>query len=400
VEIAAERLSPQVLLVRLSSSLDLLTGGPHNHPERQQTLRGAIEWSYQLLDEHEKTLFRCLATFSGGCDVAAVAAICGQMEDGLRARLYSLRDMSLLRQDGVRQPETSVADEPRFTMLETIREYALERLGESGDGDVYLRHAEYFLQLAERAEPELVGPEQAAWIARLETEHDNLRAALTWLRETGARESSLRLAGALWRFWYMRGYLSEGRAWIENLLASATPTSISAGVRAKALNGAGIMAAEQGDFGRAVELSEESLLVYQEVHDRAGIAGSLTVLGSVLLRQGDYTWATSVFEACLAVRQELGDPRGIAAALNNLGLVAREQSLYLQASTLYEQSLAIKRDLGDRRSIALALNNLGDVAIDRGDYERVAALSEESLALSVTWVRNGASRSFSPIWAM
>ena len=394
IELAAARsklLGPQALLMRLVQRFSLLTGGARNRPSRHQTLKNALDWSHDLLRDDERRVFAWLGVFAGSWTVEAAEHVAGDAMpirhptlappppatsgDVLDA-IAGLLDQSLLQQT------INASGEQRLAMLETIRMYALERLTASGAAAAArLRHADYFLRLVELAEPELVGVEQAGWLARLEHEHDNLRAALGWLREAGEGELGLRMAGALWRFWFMRGYLSEGRAWIESMLVAKSCGGVQAGIRAKALTGAGILAAEQGDFRHAAALAEQSLHLYQEVNDTTGSAGALTILGSVLLREGAYARAASVFADCLTARQQLGDPRGIATALNNLGLVARARGHYRRAATLYEQSLHLKQGLGDRRGIALALNNLGDVALDRRDYTHAAVLFEQSLAL-------------------
>jgi len=257
IELAAARiklLSPQAMCSRLGNPLRFLTGGARDLPERQRTLRGAIAWSHALLDEGEQALFARLSVFSGGCVLDAVEAVCeaeGDLFVDVLEGLSSLLDKSLLRQ------EEMVEEEPRFVMLETIREYARERLEVSGEAEEIRRlHAEYFVALAEQGASEQQGPEEAAWLERLDLEHDNMRAALSWMLESEEAGAGLRLSGALWRFWWMRGHYSEGRRWLEEALAKDGRASA---VRAKALEAVGWLADDQGDIDRAVAAAEEGL---------------------------------------------------------------------------------------------------------------------------------------------
>ncbi len=267
VELAAARikvLRPQQILDRLGQSLDLLTGGTRDAPERQQALRATIEWSYELLDDIERRLFAGLAVFAGSFDFEAAEAICGAGLDLLAA----LVDKSLLRQ----------TDEGRFFMLETIREYAVERLGQR-EGAVALqrRHAEWFVELAAQGEPEMRrSPQDNPWPRRLEEEHGNFRAALSWLLAEGEVEVALRLAGSLMYFWWVHGHVAEGRRWIEESLAREQP--VEASVRAKALDGASYFALLQGDLQRAKVCAEESLELYEALEDEDGITRALNEL--------------------------------------------------------------------------------------------------------------------------
>jgi predicted ATPase len=387
IELAAARiklLSPQAILARLEDRFKLLRGGARDLPARQRALRATIDWSHDLLDEDEQTLFRRLAVFIGGRTLEGVEAVCSGIEEDDRLAplqidvldgLASLVDKSLIQQ------EEGVDGEPRFTMLVTIHQYAAERLEESGEAEALRRrHAEYFLALAEEAEPELTGPEQAAWLERLEEEHDNLRAALRWAEESGEAETGLRLGGALWRFWDVRGHYSEGRERLAALLALSGASGRMA-ARAKALNGAGNLAWSQSDYAAARSLHEEGLTIRRELGDKRDIALSLNSLGIVARRQGDYAAARSLLEKSLAIERELGNKRGIAMSLNNLGLVAASQDDYAAARSFYEESLTIRRELGDKQGIANSLGNLGEVARDQGDYTAARSLHEESLAI-------------------
>jgi len=383
IELAAARislLSPQAILARLEYRLPMLTGGSRDLPARQRALRNTIDWSYDLLDEAEKTLFARVAVFVGSFSVEAAETVISH--DGpppavsVLDGLTSLVDKSLLRYAA----EHEAAGEPRLTMLETIREYALERLS-AGEGvePMRRRHAGHYVALAEKAEPELTGAQQREWLDCLEAEHDNLRAALSWALEQSAAEAAARLASSLWRFWYVRGYLSEGRRWLEQALT--TGSALPAPLRAKALNGAGALAWAQGDYTSATALLKESLDAYRSLGDRRGTAGALNGLGVVAMAQGEYARAEAYYEESLALQREIGDRRGIAGALNNLGQIALTHYDYARAVSLYEESLELGRAIGERNVIALALLNWGRVAQVRGDYARSRALLEESLAL-------------------
>lgn len=377
LELAAARtrvLSPQRIIEHLQQRLGLLTGGPIDLPARQRTLSGAIEWSYDLLSPDEETLFRRLAVFAGSCTLEAVEAVC--TVEGRRHHLLddltSLIDQSLLRQE-LRDGEL------RFTMLETIREYAQERLGASGERDtVQRRHVGYFLALAERAELGLQGVDPSVWLARLEAEHDNFRAALSWcLGEYGNAESGLRLAATLVQFWEIRGYWNEGRRWLEAALRDAG--GAPSGTRMNALNGAGLLAFQQGDFARAAALAEESLSLGRALGDRRGTVTALNILGFHACATGDYGRAAALGSESLSIAQELSDPLGLADALHILGLVARDRHDLAQAAMLLEESLRLSRDLHARWRVAINLTDLGLVLRDRGQHAQAAVLIEEGL---------------------
>jgi tetratricopeptide (TPR) repeat protein len=394
IELAAARVRlfpPQALLSRLSSSLKVLTGGAVNLPARQQTMRAAIEWSYELLEAKEKQLFRRMAVFQGGCTLEGLEAVCnseglqvdGQLQIDVVEGIESLINQSLLQQ---REGRGRGDGEPRFWMLETIHEYAREKLGESGEAEALQReHALYFMQLAEEAEPHLTGGKQAEWLHKLEEEHDNIRAALRWARgEDGGRgsgvEVGLRIAGAMSRFWYVRGYLSEGREQLAQMLqvgqgsgspadSGPQPPTPDPSFRAKALNGVGNLAYSQADYAAARSLYEESLAIRRELGDKRGIAISLSNLGRVAYSQGDYPAARSLHEESLAIRRELGDKWGIAYSLNSMGSVAYLQGDYAAAHSLYEESLTIRRELQDKRGCAECLAGLGGVAARMGQWQ-------------------------------
>ena len=381
IELAAARvrsLSVKEINSRLDQRFRLLTGGSRTALPRQQTLRSLIDWSYDLLKDPERRLLQRLSVFAGGWAMEAAEQVCAS--DGVEQRdildlLTSLCDKSLVlveQNDG----------HSRYRLLETVRQYARERLLESGGAEtVRQRHRDYFLAMAEEAEPKLTGAEQAVWLHRLDEEHDNLRSALTWSSATGGNATGgLRLAGALWWFWYVRGYFGEGRGWLSGLLA-AVPSGQAAAARAKALNGAGRLARQQSDYPAAQALLEASLAIQRQLGDRGGIAASLNSLGLMAWDQGDYPSARGLYEESLAIRRELGDRWGIAVSLNNLGGVAFDQGHYLAARALHEESLAIRRELGDRRGLAQSLGNLGNVAREQGHYPVSRALFEECLVI-------------------
>ena len=353
-------------------------------PDRHQTLRQAIAWSYDLLEADEQALFRHLVVFAGGCTLEAAETVCQAVDDPAAGQgqslevldgVASLVDKSLLRQ------QEQASGEPRFRMLETIREYGLECLMASGEEYAVRRaHADYYLALIETAEPALTGPEQATWLDRLETEHDNLRAALHWTEESGEVEIGLRLAGALCQFWLMRGHLREGQERLARLLglAGASPRTTA---RAKALTRAGHLADNLSDYAAAHAFFEESLAIRREFGDKGSIAAALNDLGWVAWHRNDYTVARVLSEESLAIWRELGDKEGIATSLHNLGQVADDQGNYAAAHTLYQESLDLRRALGDKRGIAYELGNLGWTIHRQGDYQRATVLLEEALAL-------------------
>ncbi len=412
IELAAARLktlAPRALLDRLDRRLALLGGGARDLPARHQGLRATIDWSYQLLGAGERALLAHLAPFAGGWTLAAAEAVCGATSDERQLALSGAKgatnwdggvdgvpatSASLVVLDGlqalldahllVRLPDTGDAageEEPRFGMLETIREYALERLAERPHDEaraVGRRHAAYYAELAEALRPRLGGPKGEAALRRLDAEGGNLRVALAWARDHDAGALGLRLAGALARYWDARGEYSEGRAWLAAFLAGATVDD--SGARAGALNGAAALARKQGDYGDALRLAAESLALYRARGDDAGQAAALTSLGLARYRRGDFPRAIAALEEAAARRRALGDPLGLSGTLNSLAQAVEERGDLRRAAALYGESLALKREAGDARGLCLVLNNLGDLARDLGDEERAVALSEEGLA--------------------
>ncbi len=393
LELAAARvrsLSVEEINTRLGQRFRLLTGGARNTLPRQQTLRALIDWSYDLLTAAEKTLLCRLSVFAGGWTLAAAEGVCsGDGVEGWEVLdlLTGLADKSLaVYEEGVD------GDVGRYRLLETVRQYAGDRLGESGEAAaVQGRSASWFLGLAEEAESQLRGPEQASWLGRLEREHDNLRASLAWEEQSAdGREDGLRLAGPLWRFWWVRGHFTEGRQWLGRALARIKPEGAGregvgvregSAARAKALNGAGALAWAQGDFAGARALFEESLTIRRQLGDQQGIAGSLGNLGVVASGQSDFAGARALYEEGLSLFRQLGDQQGVANALNNLGNVAYQQGDLADARALQEEGLTLSRQLGDQNGIAESLINLGVVAFEQGDFVGARALHEESLTL-------------------
>jgi len=386
IELAAARiklLAPQALLARLDRRQHVLTGGARDLPERQQTLQNTLQWSYALLSEEEQRLFRRLAVFVGGCTLEAVEALCTLLGNDVTSVLdgvASLLDKSLLQHLEQRQ------DSPRLMMLETLREYGLEALVANEELEhVRQAHAHYYLALAEEAEPELVGLQQAEWLERLEREHDNMRAAMQWVLERGDAEQSmelaLRLGGALHQFWRVRRYLSEGRTFLERALAGSKEATTAS--RTKALMIAARLAVLQADTERGEVLCEGSLALCRELRDTAGMAYTLHLLGIVACQRSELSKARSQFEESLALWRKVGDKNGIALALFYSASLALQQGEYSKARVLCEESLALSKQEGNKSGIALALFKLAQTCFNsQGDPASVRSLLEESLTLN------------------
>ena len=413
IELAAARvtvLSVEQLLDRLSERFRLLTSGSQASLPRHQTLRALVDWSYDLLAEPERALLRRLSVFAGGFGLEAAHEVCmlampdtagttggSEVNDpfatlDLLARLVD-KSLVIMEEQG---------SEARYRLLETIRQYAWERLEESSEvEEIRSRHLEWYLKLAEEAEPQLRGPHQAEWSERLEAEHDNLRAALAWSQARGREDAAtadkgLRLAGALWRFWSRRGYLSEGRGWLKSILVaqgapgfwtldwdSPAKSKIQSPKSkiAKALYGLGVLTWIEGDLAEARKLLEEAIAVCEEIGDGWGRAYSLTYLGLVVVCLGEAVAAAAAAEKSVALFREEGDVWGIALALSNLGRVRYEAGELVAAGEALEESLAIFREIGDMWGRGRALHNLGEVARLLGEYEKARILNEECLDL-------------------
>jgi tetratricopeptide (TPR) repeat protein len=347
-------------------------------PARQQTLRNAIAWSYDLLVENDRKLFRRLSIFVGGCTVDAVEAVAedNPSPGSVLDRLESLFDKSLLQEvEGTNR-------ELRFMMLETLREFGLEKLEESGEqATIRNRHAHFFLSIAEQTEARLEGAGQVEWINRMDQEHDNLRAALEWSKTAdGTAETCLRLAGALGLFWEACGYYTEGRELLATILLTE-PARGRTNARAKILARASELAYRQSDYSVTMLLAGESLAIYREVGDRQGIASALLKLCNAATEIGDYETASGFLEEALKTWRELEDKHGIARALISSGWVGLRSGKYDLAKRRLVEALALSRDLGDTRNIAFELSGLGEVALRQQDYVRATQLVEESLEL-------------------
>lgn len=378
IELAAARsklLSPQAILARMQSSLAFLTSGARDLPARHQALRSTIAWSYDLLGDSAKKLFRRLAVFAGGWTLEAAEAVCnvaGDLNVDVLDEMESLLDNSLLTQ--------SIGEdgEMRFGMLETIREYAMERLLESGEIDhLRQRQAQFYLALIEQAEPELIASDQARWVNRLNTEHGNIRAVLTWSQQH-AVELGLKLCGSIWHFWDMRSFIGEGRSWLETFIAQSPPPTAA---RGKALQAANVFAVYQGEYETAQAHMEEALSIFQQLGDQQGIATAFNELGVIARYRGECAAARQLFEQSLAIKRELGNEWLIANSVMNLGLIASDQSDYASAYRLHQESLAIYRALDEKHGIAMASGNLGHVAMHLGRLDEARVWQAESLQL-------------------
>jgi predicted ATPase/DNA-binding SARP family transcriptional activator/DNA-binding CsgD family transcriptional regulator len=384
IELATARmgvLAVEQVAQRLDVSLDVLEGAGRGAAARQQTMRATIDWSHDLLGGDEQGLFGRLSAFAGGWTLEAAEAVCSGREieeEDVLDLLGGLLDKSLVvagaHEDGAM----------RYRMLEPLRQYAREKLGERGEADeVRDRHATFFLALAEEAEPQLAGPGQRVWMERLEGEHDNLREALSWVLEQGEGEHALRLGAALGRFWHFRNDLGEGISWMVRVLAEGEPGASPA--RVKALEGMGWLTQYQGDFQRARAIYEEMLELSRELGDKGNVATALNSLGTVAAQSGDNERARALLQQNLEVIEELeeGSPATKLKrfhAFNLLGYLAiYGEGDYARGTTLWEQSLALAREVGDIDRVGSTLANLGHPALLQGDYEKAKSLSEEAL---------------------
>lgn len=382
LELAAARikvLTPEQIAARLDDRFNLLTTGSRTALPRQQTLRALIDWSYDLLSRQERVVLQRLSVFAGGWTLEAAEHVAGDGHENIPTNevldlLAHLADKSLANVEA--KPNAI-----RYSMLETIREYAQGKLEKSGEAaQVRGRHFEFFSKLAEEAEPKLDGREQLYWLNQLEREHDNLRAALTWSEnEQESSESGLRLAAPLWRFWEMRGHLTEGRHWLEELLQADRRASDS--IRAKTLAGAGTLAWQQGDYARATDLHQKALDLYRQLGDKEGIAFSINNLGTQALHQRAFEQARTFFQEGLALAREQGNQRLTGYLLHNLGEVARYAGDFAEATRLYRESLALFEAVGDKWASAVTLNWLGVVAQRQDQYEQATEFLKQSLTL-------------------
>lgn len=384
IELAAARvgvLSVAQVSGRLGRSLGLLAGGDRTSPERQQTLRGALDWSYELLEEEERKLFARLSVFAGGFILEAAEAVGAGDDiegDDVLDLLGRLMDKSL-----VAAKAGGSGDDLRYRMLEPIRQYGGEKL-EDGDeaGRTRRRHAAWFLALAERAEPELKSRRQVAWLKRLEEEHDNLRAAMRWLLDQGETETAVRLAWALWLFWWYHGHQSEGSRYAEEVLDGGGV--LDTHTRAKSIYIRAAMSYGSGDLALTMRLCEDSAELFRQVGDKPGLAVTLGVLGITALQQGDVTRATAVFEEGLELFREAGDRWGVVSTLAHLGIIPFSMSDHERAARYFEEALALSQDIGGRiPAVYISLYNLALIAQSKGDHKRATELYVEGLGLAV-----------------
>jgi non-specific serine/threonine protein kinase len=380
LELAAARvgLAVEQIAERLDDSLRLLTTGGRTATPRQQTLRGALDWSYDLLGEPEQKLFGRLSVFASGWTLEAaetVGAGDGIEKEDVLDVLLRLVDKSLV------VARTSGDGGARYRMLEPVRQYALERLKESGEVDATRsRHAVFFLALAEEAEEVTGGARQALWLERLEQEHDNFRAALSWAVDRREAELGLRLSAALGGFWFIRGYFTEGHLWLtetlENTSASAEPA------RAKALVYAGWLAWERGDYEQSKKFSEEALTLSRKLGDKVNTAAALYSLGTAAMIETEFERALALLEEARSLQQTLGDMVGLARTIAILGLLAMAQRDHIRAQALYEEGLPAARKANDGLAIAYALCLGAHAALIRGEHQQVKVLCEEGIKLS------------------
>ena len=451
IELAASRikfLSPAALLNRLGGStpednlLNELVGGARNLPVRQQTMRRTIDWSYNLLNKNEQDLFRQLAVFAGGYTLEAAAAVCGDARtepsqlppSASVMQAFTNKLTSLVDQSMVLQVKTA-GDEPRFGMLEALREYALEQLTarEKEWTTLKRRHAQYFVSLAEAAEPRFESPDQEIWLDRLEMEHDNLLSALAWSFTASDEDAQLglKLLAAGWQYWLIRGYVNECRTWLHKFLEKVK--SAPKLDRARALNGTGFLSWIWGDFPQAKVLLNEGLQIFRDQHDKHGTAWVLNHLADVALAEKDFqlayemvmeslslfrelnddsniAWdlfnlgdivyaradkaeeANKYFFESQALFQKTGNQRGMAWAQDRLGRQAELGQDYAEATRLYTESINLFRKMGDKRSAAWVLNHLGKVSLALDNFEQAKLILEESLMLfqEISWLLDGA----------
>ena len=376
LELAAARirlLSPDELLARLEDQLSVLVEGPRDAPSRQQTLRRALDWSYDLLSEPDRELFARLAVFRGGWTLAAAREICEADE----VRLEALLGVSLVTRRG------EVAGEARFGMLETVRSFALERLAESGEEpELRRRHARWYADFAEESERELKGERQREWLARVDIENDNLRAALDGvlgrLSADDELEPVLRLATALGWYWYAHGHAVEGARWLDEALPRAEGVT-SKLLLGRALHVRGILATLANDSTRATQLFRQALELFRELGDDRRVGNSLNSLAAVATNDGDYARARSLFEESVEIRRATGDREYLAEPLCNLGSLELVAGNLASARANFEESLAIDRELGNERGIAINVGNLSSVALSEGDLDEAERLQADCL---------------------
>ncbi len=369
-------LSPPALLTRLEHRLHILQGGARDAPIRQQTLWHTLIWSYDLLTEEEQRIFRWLSVFVAGCSLEAAQTICEHLALPHLEYITALIDKSLLQQ------RTQEDGESRLFMLETIREFGLECLAANGEHMLAQgAHAAYYLSLAEAAEPNLTGPDEGTWLRLLDREQENLRMAMGWALEQGneGAEMALRFGGALWRFWWARGYITQGRQFLSKALSSGE--QLRAVVRAKAYNGAAMLAFYQDDYTQAKMFCDQSLTLFRILEDRSNIAAILNLLGQIAAWKSDYTEARTLEEEALVLLRIEGDEWGIGSTLGMLASVTIIQGDYAKAQALSEEALALFRASNDTWGMGFALHHLARCLFLQEDKIAACTCAEESLAL-------------------
>jgi tetratricopeptide (TPR) repeat protein len=389
IELAAARVKiipPQLILERLENRLRLLIGGAKDLPARQQTVRGMIEWSYELLDETEKTLFCHLAVFVGGFIFEAAEAVCINYESNKNKDskienqieflngITSLLDTSLL----IQKEQTD--GKSRFRMLEVVREYALETLIASGEADAMrCSHAAYFLALAEEADSHLQGAESDVWLEHLEEEHDNLRAAMKWSLENET-ETAARLAAALRFFWIFHGHLIEGSRWMKTTLERADNTS--ARVRIKLFNGIGVASRNQGDYETARKMHQAILIDSQSADNEREMTLAIRSLGAIASREGDFPEARSFLERALIISRRLKHETEIGYSLAYLGNLARTEGDNAGAYELIIESYEVFKRLNNKEAVSASLTDLGSISYYEGNYEKAHSYFVEGLMMA------------------
>jgi predicted ATPase/class 3 adenylate cyclase len=382
IELAAARikiLSLQTMLKRLDHQLQLLAGSEKQQTHHQQTLRGTIAWSYNLLSVDEKALLSQLAIFRSGCTFEAIEAICtavAVIDTDLLDLLRSLLDKSLLRQ------QEGESGEPRFRIMYIIREYALEQLRKHDETDeLKQRHADYYLTLVEQVAPTLTGVEQKSALAMLEEEQENVQGALSWFLEEGALTGAFRMVDALWRFWWMHGHINEGLRWLDMLLSADQVDAVAPMLHSRVLVIASRLASSQNDYEQAALFAEQALVLSEAAGDKRSLSSVYTTLAEVSFHKGAYVQATELLEKSLVIQRALGERRDTASLLNNLGNVALQQGDLARATSLQEESLQLFRSVKDQWAIATVLNSLGEVERRKGNHKQAAILYKEALKL-------------------
>jgi predicted ATPase/class 3 adenylate cyclase/uncharacterized protein HemY len=377
IELAAARikiLSVEKIYDRLNDRFNLLTGGKRTGLPRQQTLRSLIDWSYDLLSEQEKIVWRRLSVFAGGWTLEAAEEVCAH------DKIKKEEVMELLNQLNEKSIIIFERENERYRMLETLKQYGEEKLNKAGEAkDIFFGHLKYYMEFSEKAEPKLNGSEVQLWLERLESEHGNLQSAIEWSVRSNHIEQGARLAGALGNFWSIRGHYSTGCRLLENILNNKK--EVGKCTLGKLLNSSGLLRRNQGDYSKAQKLFEEGLTVSRQNKYKQSIANSLNGLGKLSDEKGNYEEAHKFYQESLELGLEMNDKYSVAVSLNGLGIVALSEGNYLQAQNFYTESLAIRREIKDIRGIANTLHNMGMIADELGNYEQAQEFYEESLKL-------------------